>query len=199
MTVRPHSTHDARFVPASTLFEALHRQVAQDEVTVRWVLQHLDHQSFGLVLLLLGIVAAVPGICTVAGVLIVMLGFEMMLGREQPYFPAWIADRPLPTRRARPVMAAAIAALRLVEKLVRPRWWPAGNGVKRLVGLAVLLASLRLILVPVPFSNLLPAAIVALVALAYLERDGLLLPATLALAVANLALDLALVETVLGG
>ncbi len=191
-------SHDRQFIPASILLENLHRQVSEDEVTVQWVLERLDRQSFGLLLLLLGIVGVVPGICTLAGLLIGILGIEMLLGRDQPYFPAAIARRSVRTRRVRPVVAAAIAGLRMVEKLVHPRWFPAGDELKRLVGLVVFLASVRLIVVPVPFSNILPAAIVALVALAYLEEDGLFLSISLVLAVGNLVLDFALVANIIG-
>ena len=65
---------------------------------------------------------------------------------------------------------------------------------KRLVGLVIFLASVRLLLIPVPFSNVLPALIVALLSLAYLEEDGLFLSIALFLAVANLVLDSVLVS-----
>jgi hypothetical protein len=180
------------------LLEKLHRQVSREEVTVGWVMDRLEGQSFGVLLLLLGIVAVVPGVCTLAGLLIGILGFEMLLGRDAPYFPGWISRRPVRTRPVGRVVVSAIAVLRVVEKAVHPRWLPLAAQLKRVVGLVVLLASVRLIVVPVPLSNILPAAIVALVSVAYLEEDGLLLSLALALAAGNLALDSALVWQVVG-
>jgi hypothetical protein len=184
--------NESQFVPASVVLEELHRAAPKDEVTVHWVLDRLDQQSFGVVLLLLAIVAVVPGICTFAGLLIAISGFEMVVGRSQPYFPQWIASRPLHARRLGPVVTCAIAVLRCVEKVIHPRWLPLANKLTRVVGITVLLASVRLILVPLPFSNILPALVIAVVSLAYLEEDGLLLSIALALAVGNAALDFAL-------
>ena len=184
--------NEGQFVPASVVLETLHLAAPKDEVTVRWVLDHLDRQSFGVVLLLLAIVAVVPGICSFAGLLIAISGLEMAVGRSQPYFPHWIASRPLHARRVRPVVTCAIAVLRRLEKVIHPRWLPLANKLTRVVGITVFLASVRLILVPLPFSNVLPALVIAVVSLAYLEEDGLLLLIALALAVGNVALDLAL-------
>ena len=184
--------NESRFVPASVVLERLHRAAPKDEVTVRWVLEHLDQQSFGVVLFLLAIVALVPGICSFAGLLIAICGFEMVVGRSQPYFPHWIASRPLPARRVRPLVTYAIGALRCIEKVIHPRWLPLTSKLTRIVGITVFLASLRLILVPLPFSNVLPALVIAVVSLAYLEEDGLLLSIALALATGNAAFDSAL-------
>jgi hypothetical protein len=189
---RQEQPSEARFVAASVLLEHLDSVAPKDEVTVRWVLNHLDRQSFGVVLLLLAIVAVVPGISSFAGLLIAISGFEMALGRSVPYFPRWIASRPLRARRVRPVVTCAIAVLRFLEKVVHPRWRPLTSKLTRVVGITVFLASVRLILVPLPFSNVLPALVIAVVSLAYLEEDGLLLAIALALAAGNVALDSAL-------
>jgi hypothetical protein len=46
---------------------------------------------------------------------------------------------------------------------------------KRSVGVFILLLSVVLLLTPVPLSNLPPAIVISLIALAYIEEDGLLL------------------------
>jgi len=59
--------------------------------------------------------------------------------------------------------------------------------------------SLRLLLAPIPLSNVLPAVMIALISLAYLEGDGLILSITLLGGFAVLAIDLWVIwETVLG-
>lgn len=189
---KPCTPH--QLVPASVQLKRLHGQVSGDEVAVGSVLARLDRQSFGLVLLLLSIVAVVPGVCTLAGLLIAILGFEMVLGRQEPYFPQWIAARRIRTRRIRPVVESAISVLRLAETLIHPRWFRFDGKVKRLVGLVILLASVRLILVPLPFSNILPALVLSFVSLAYVEEDGLFLVVSIAVAIANLAFDSTLVR-----
>ncbi len=45
----------------------------------------------------------------------------------------------------------------------------------RLVGLVVLILSAALVFIPIPMSNVVPALVIVLIALAWLEEDGLLL------------------------
>jgi len=56
-----------------------------------------------------------------------------------------------------------------------------------------------LLFIPLPLSNIVPALVIALISLAYLEEDGLLLSVALLAAVIVLAVELAVVwQTVLG-
>ena len=70
---------------------------------------------------------------------------------------------------------------------------------KRVVGIFVLLLSARLLLMPIPLSNILPAILIALISLGYLEEDGVLLAISLLAAIVVLALDLGLVWELLHG
>jgi hypothetical protein len=68
-----------------------------------------------------------------------------------------------------------------------------------LVGAVVVFLNIALLFTPVPLSNVVPALVIALISLAYLEEDGLLLSITLLASVVVLAVKLAAVwETVLG-
>jgi len=64
---------------------------------------------------------------------------------------------------------------------------------KRVVGIAVMMLSARLILTPIPLSNILPALIIALISLAYTEEDRLVLSISLLIGFVVIALDLAMV------
>ena len=59
--------------------------------------------------------------------------------------------------------------------MIHPRWHTPIGATKRLVGAIVLTLSATLVLIPVPLSNVAPALVIALIALAYLEEDGILL------------------------
>jgi hypothetical protein len=52
---------------------------------------------------------------------------------------------------------------------------------------------------PIPLSNILPAVLIALISLGYLEEDGLLLSISLLAAIVVLAIDLGLVWNLLNG
>ncbi len=89
--------------------------------------------------------------------------------------------------------------LRYLEKLIHPRWPTPLDATKRLVGAVVAVLSIAMVITPVPFSNVVPAVVIALISLAYLEEDGLLLSIALLASVIVLAVELAAVwETILG-
>jgi hypothetical protein len=125
--------------------------------------------------------------------------FQMIAGRSAPVFPRWIADRPLPTKHLGAVAQRAMSVLKHLEKVVRPRCPTPPELTKRVVGIFVVLLSVRLLLMPIPLSNILPAVLIALISLGYLEEDGVLLSISLLAAVVVLALDLTLVWEVLRG
>lgn len=63
--------------------------------------------------------------------------------------------------------------------MIHPRWHTPLESTKRLVGAVVLILSTTLVLVPIPLSNVVPASVIALISLAYLEEDGVLLSVAL--------------------
>lgn len=149
----------------------------------------LQKRSFGIIMLLLAVVAIAPGVSIVAGLLLMMPALQMMAGRSAPVFPRRIATRPLPTRHLAAMVQRAVPVLKFLEKIIRPRWPTPIEATKRIVGTVILMLSILVVSVPIPFSNVAPAAAIALISLAYLEEDGVflaiaLLAAALVLAVA---------------
>jgi hypothetical protein len=69
----------------------------------------------------------------------------------------------------------AVPVLGYLEKVVHPRWPTPHQATKRPVGIVVAILSVSLVFIPIPLSNIVPAFVIALIALAYLEQDGLLL------------------------
>ena len=75
----------------------------------------------------------------------------------------------------------------------------AARSTKRLVGTIVVVLSATLVFIPIPLSNVVPALVIALISLAYLEEDGVLLSIALLAAVIVLAVATAAVwEMVVG-
>jgi len=171
----PEAFYRVGAVLPSVVLQDLYDAAPEGRVTVGWALRKLDRQSFGLILLLLAVVGAVPGVCTIAGVLLVICASQMIVGRPTPYFPRWIADRSLPGRHLRASLPRLVAILRAAERALRPRWLKPGATTRCFIGIVVTALSIRLLVVPVPFSNVLPAVIIAVISLAYLEEDGVFL------------------------
>ena len=181
------------------MLQRLHDEAPSDHFTLGWLMGSLRRRSFGIVMLLLALVAMAPGVSIVAGLLLMIPAFEMIVGRPAPFFPHCIAARPLPTRHLAALVQRAVPVLRYLEKAIHPRWPTPFEATKRLVGTVVVILNTTLVFTPIPLSNVVPALVIALIALAYLEEDGLLLSIALLAAVLVVAIELMAVwETVLG-
>ena len=147
----------------------------------------------------LAILAVAPGICAPAGLLLLIPAFEMTIGRARPSFPRRLADRPLPTRHLGKLVAHAVSVLEFLEKAIHPRLSLPRETMKRIVGVTVLILSAILVLTPIPLSNIVPALIIVLISLAYLEDDGLLLVAALVAGSVSIAVDLVVLAEMVRG
>jgi hypothetical protein len=196
----PTPVPDARAsVPASVVLQRLHDEAPTDHFTLGWLMGNLHKHSFGIIMFLLALVATVPGVAYVAGLVLMIPAFEMIAGRAAPSFPRGIAARPFPTRRLAALVQRAVPVLRFLEKMIHPRWPAPPETTKRLVGIVVVMLNITVVFSPIPLSSVVPALVIALIALAYLEEDGLLL--LIALTAAVVVLTVALVagwETVVG-
>ena len=60
------------FVPASVISQKLHDHAPAGHVTLDWLMSSLQKQSFGLITLVLAVVAAAPGISLIGGLLLLI-------------------------------------------------------------------------------------------------------------------------------
>ena len=171
------------------MLQRLHDEAPTDHFTLGWLMGSLRRRSFGIIMLLLALVAIAPGVSIVAGLLLMIPAFQMIAGQPVPVFPRRIAARPLPTRHLAALVQRAVPVLRYLEKVIHPRWPTPFEATKRLVGIVVVILNTTLVFIPIPLSNVVPALVIALISLAYLEEDGILLSIALLAAIIVLAVD----------
>jgi hypothetical protein len=165
----------ASHVPTSVVLQELLDGAPADHFTLDWLIDSLPERSFGIVMLLLAVLAMVPIGSIVPGLLLAILAAQMTVGRPGPAFPRRIAAHPLPTRHLVRLGRQPILALKSLERVIRPRWPMPFGATKRVIGIVVLLLTCLILLAPVPLTNVPPAADIALISLAYIEEDGVLL------------------------
>ena len=151
-----------------------------DHVTLGELLDLFGDEGLLLLTILLTLVflipVSIPGVSTVFGAAILMVGVSRLLGR-QLWVPAKVRDRRLPSDRLRPGLAGGLRWVRRLEKLSRPHRLRAlvDGRVQGVVNdLAFILAAL-LLMMPfgfVPFSNTLPALALLAYAIGFIQRDG---------------------------
>jgi hypothetical protein len=176
-----------RHVPTSVILAQLLDEAPRDYVSLAWLIGRFQKRSFGLVMLLLALVGLVPGTGIFIGVLLAFPAAQMLLGRETPTLPRFLATRRIATRHIARLATRTIALFRRIEALIRPRLHTPFQATKRLVGFIVLLLAATLIW-PLPLSHIVPALVIMLISFAYLEEDGVLLGISLAAALLSLSI-----------
>lgn len=197
LSIRP-ATQDEPREPTSAVLDRLLKGAPDEDVTLAWLIAGLRERSFGIVMLILGLVALIPGASGVVGVLLMIPAVQMMLARKAPAFPGFLARRRISKRKLARLVARINPILRRIERVVRPRWATPFEATKMAVGLVVLLLAATL-LAPIPFSNVIPGLVIVLLSFAYIEEDGIALCIALAAALASLAIVAATVWAALRG
>ena len=100
---------------------------------------------------------------------------NMMTGHVAPTFPRWVSTRSLSVRALKSTVERLVPVLKHLERAIRPRWRLSPGITKRVVGVAVLLLTVLLLVTPLPLIQIVPGIIIIILAVAYLEDDGLIL------------------------
>jgi hypothetical protein len=179
--------------PSSRVLEEVIRQAPAEYVTIGWLTSTLHRHSFGIIMLSLGLLATTPVGSTVPALILAIMAVQLITGRAEPVFPQFVMTRRLPTKQLLWLCDRAIHVLKYLEKAVHPRWPMTFEMAKRAVGVIVLLLTAVLLLMPVPLSNVAPAAVISLISLAYVEEDGLLLSVALLAAIVLVGIESAAV------
>ncbi len=150
-----------------------HRAVRLDEVIVV-----LQERAYTLLIIILAlpfcVPLSIPGLSTPLGLVVAVIAGRFALGLP-PWLPRRLLATKLPARFFRTVLEAASKVLRLLERVLRPRWLvlTATPRLVRMHAFMVCIAAITLLIpAPIPFSNTLPALGILFGAAGTMERDG---------------------------
>lgn len=150
---------------------------ARPSLTVGEMLDAFDSRAFGAMLFVFGALNTLPlppGSSTILSLPILLLAPQVALGADAPWLPRRMVDRPLKRDDLRGLFRKLSPVVKRMELITRPRMvWIFNPLGERMIGAVCTLLALVLIL-PIPLGNLAPGATVAVLALALLQRDGLL-------------------------
>ena len=164
-------------------------KLAIHPVAIAEILQATAEGGFSLMISLLALpflFPMPPGLSSILGSGCLLLGIQMALGRKLPWLPRKVARFKFPRSFSRQLLSNVGQILAWLQKIVRPRWKKFANNAHtwRVNGLCIAWLSLLLML-PIPFTNPLPAIAIVLIAVATLEADGLLMLIGYGLTLAN--------------
>lgn len=152
----------------------------QDKLSLGELLDVFGDEGLLLLTMLLTLVflipVSIPGVSTVFGAAILLIGLSRLIGRPL-WLPGRLRDRAPPAAKLRPGLSHGLAWVRRLERISRPhrlRGFAEGRFPDLLNNLAFILAAL-LLMMPfgfIPFSNTLPGVALLFYALGLLQRDG---------------------------
>ncbi|HZP81133.1 MAG TPA: exopolysaccharide biosynthesis protein [Chthonomonadaceae bacterium] len=144
-------------------------------VSVGEIQDRVAERGFGLLLILLTLPMLIPmppGTSGPVGLLIALLGFQMLAGRAYPWLPARVRRYRLPAKALAALQTQGVAFMERLERLSRPRWRGVENPIMlRILAVLLILGGLVLFL-PLPFLNTLPALFLLPIGVGLLNRDG---------------------------
>ena len=169
--------------PAASLGQQLAdiiERLPPDALSLDELLDVFSDEGLLLLTILLTLVflipVSIPGVSTVFGAAILLVGVSRLINRPL-WLPQRVKHKALPAARLRPGLTAGLVWVRRMEKISRPhrlRLFVDGPGQGVINNLAFILAAL-LLMAPfgfVPFSNTLPALALLLYAIGFIQRDG---------------------------
>jgi hypothetical protein len=170
---------DTRKSFSETLSDISQSIPADSQVTLRRLLELIGEQGLLMFCALLTIPflipVSIPGVSTVFGLVIVLIGIGVTLNRI-PWLPARLMERQIEGKDLLPALQSAGKLFSRLDRIIRPRLLAltSNAGVNRFNGIMLVFAAL-LLMAPfglIPFSNTLPALAVLAYAAGLLQRDG---------------------------
>lgn len=159
---------------------AIIEQLPEDSITLGALLDVFGEDGLLLLTALLTLVflipVSIPGVSTVFGGAILLIGISRLLGKP-PWIPRRLRDKSLPAAKLRPALSGGMAWVRRLERVSRPHRLRAlvdGRIPAVFNNLAFILAAV-LLMAPfgfVPFSNTLPGVALLLYSIGFIQRDG---------------------------
>lgn len=161
----------------SEVLRGLATNGSNDRLSIGDIETALGERSFGIILMVLSLLGMLPGISMISAVALLPVCLQMILGAEKPWLPSWMQQRSAKRSDFAAITSRLVPHLERLEHFLRPRYrFMSERGAERLVGAVCLILALFLLPpLPIPFSNIPFAISIAILALAIIERDGLLL------------------------
>jgi hypothetical protein len=158
--------------PISRLIAEVVERCPGERITLGEMAEAFGDRAFGLLILMLCLPGLLPGMASIFGTPMLILGVQMGLGFRQPKLPGFIARQSPKRTDVMRLSSGSSKLLARVERYVRPRPGPfTNNTADKVVGWLTAYAALMLIL-PGPGTNGPPAFGTIVMSLGVVENDS---------------------------
>lgn len=164
------------------MLQALAADESRERIAVADLLDALGDRALAALLFVFAIPNVLPmppGTSGLLGAPLLFLAAQMAFNMRA-WLPAVIARRSMARHDYAALVRRIAPWLVRAERLMKPRLTPLASGAMESVVGALCLLMALVVLLPIPFGNMLPALAICLLAMGILERDGLWVVAGLA-------------------
>lgn len=197
------ATADQTSQRTSDVFRGLTELGEGDSIPLGLITEALGDRAFGLLVLIFAlpnIIPMIPGVSTISGVVIAIVGLQMLIGRQAPWLPGFVASRSLPRGETQAMIARTMPWIHRLESFARPRAVFMTRGVMRmLIGAMFVLLGVVLALPLSWIGNFPPGVALLVMSIGLLEEDGLLVGIGHALGIFATLLVIVIVGGVIAG
>lgn len=177
--MRNDSTFADTNQPLAETLDKLINGIEGRTVTLRQLMDAVGEQGLLLICALASlpflIPVSIPGVSTVFGAAIILIGIAIFLNR-MPWLPNRLLDRQLDTEKLIPTLKKGAAIVSRVDNYIKPRLLSLTRSAfsNRVNALAITVGGVLLMfpLGLIPFSNTLPGVAILLTSLGMIQRDG---------------------------
>lgn len=172
MTDTPHP-HDG--LPFSDVLERVGARPAA-KVSLQELVEAFGERGFGALLLMLGlmsaVIGAIPGVTTILGLPMLIIGAQLVFRQDQLWLPGWILERDIDRAAFAQAAAKVRKPLKRMERYSRPRLqFMSTDLAESLIGLACVIWA-GVLMLPLVGFNLFPSLFVAVFGFGLMQRDG---------------------------
>lgn len=161
-----------------------------DPVTLGAILDALGRRSFGVALLVPGLVTLaplvgdVPGVPTLMALVVLLSAGQLLFGRERPWLPRWLLERRVEAATVRKVVGWLRPGVRVMDRVLDPRLTVlTGRPARHVIAaVCVVVAAVMPVMELVPFSANVAGVLLTGFGLSVVTSDGLLVLVTLGVA-----------------
>ncbi|MDP7079769.1 MAG: exopolysaccharide biosynthesis protein [Candidatus Undinarchaeales archaeon] len=166
--------------PLSEDVRELLNSFGDKDIPVSALLERIEDRGFGFILMLVALPSGLPipaaGYSIPFGLVIILLGFQLISGRHVPWLPAFLRKKSIPHSFVTSFLEKGIGVLRFTERFTRPRFsvLTTNRLFRSFFSLFIMLMGTSM-LIPVPLTNTAPAFSVFVMGLGLLYADGLVM------------------------
>lgn len=167
--------------PIREKLEKIITELPPDKLTLAEIRDHLGRDGMLLLVILLTVVflipVSIPGVSTVFGGTILLIGVSILFGWEL-WLPQNFLKKELPAKSLKKAFHTGLKWLIRLEKISKPNrltWLTDGKITHIINGLSIILGAI-LLMAPfgfIPFSNTFPAIALLFYAIGLLQKDGI--------------------------